>query len=88
MDSVYEASGLNGLIRWEIELSVWPLDNVEYYAFLGEYDKAMDLLEEELEKGNRGVVASFLYSFRNEHSNPRFIAILNKMNLPWEPDPS
>ncbi len=88
VDSVYEASGLNGLIRWEIELSVWPLDNVEYYAFLGEYDKAMDLLEEELEKGNRGVVAHFLYSFRNQHSNPRFIAILNKMNLPWEPEPS
>ena len=85
VDSTYEVSGMEGLLRWGIELNSRNLDKAELYALLGEYNKSFDLLEEELKKGNRIAMVSAWYSLKSQHSNPRFVAILNEMNLPWSP---
>jgi tetratricopeptide (TPR) repeat protein len=88
VDSIYEASGLNGLIKWEIDLFDWPPGNANLYALLGEYDKALDLLELAFREDYSIHSICFRYSFKSQYSNPRFISLLKKLNLPWEPDDS
>ena len=70
------------------ELNISEGNFKEMYKLSAEYEKAMDLLDEEIKKGNRMAAISFWYSLKTQHSNPRFIAILNKMNLPWQTDTS
>ncbi len=88
VDSVYEASGLDGLLKWEIDQTDWHLGKADYYALFGDYDKALDWLEVALEDGSYMNNVPFWYSLRELHDHPRFIAIINKMNLPWTPESS
>ena len=81
-DSVFEISGLEGLLRWSIELANWTYIKAEGYGLLGEDDKAMDLLELAFDEGDINPEFTFKYAFKNLHSNPRYIAILKKMGLP------
>ncbi len=82
IDSVYENSGLDGLIRWQISLTNDTYYKAEMYGFLGEDDHAMDLLERSFNDGTVQLHFTFHKPFKRLHSNPRFIALLQRMNLP------
>ena len=57
------------------------------YSLLGQYEKAMDWLEKgfELRDQNMPYIATGFFS-DSLFSNPRFIAIMKKMNLPMPND--
>ncbi|HEY1732665.1 MAG TPA: protein kinase [Terriglobales bacterium] len=55
----------------------------EVYAYVGEYDKALDWLERAYQQHDSGV--TYLKGdslFNNLHQNPRYIRLLEKMKLP------
>ena len=63
-------------------LGVWV--KIERYIILGDYEKAMDCLEELYEKRDMDVtyIATIDFFISNEiRDNPRYIALLEKMNL-------
>lgn len=84
VDSAYAAAGLDGLVRWKIEYLDWPINKAMLFGSLGEDETAMDWLEKAFSDG-LGPQFTFIYEFRRLHSHPRFIALLNKMGLPWKP---
>ena len=59
---------------------------VERYIMLENYDKAMDYIEEAYENRNMGTayIATNLNLYNQLKDNPRYIALLKKMNLPYE----
>ena len=81
-DSIYQTSGLNGLIRWGVEFSDSPIHKSEWYAYLGENEKALEMLEKAFQKQQFNAEFAFYYAFRDLYSTPRFNKILEQMNLP------
>ena len=89
LDSIYNSSGLDGLIKWRIEsVATWYIEKARLYSLCGENDKAMDWLEASFNENKLMKDAPYWYSPNNLHSNPRYIALLSKMGLPWKPDSS
>jgi TolB-like protein/AraC-like DNA-binding protein len=88
LDSIYQASGKEGLMRLRIEATPSARGKAELYAILGENDQAVNWLETALAEGDRMADVACLYSPNGLHSNPRYIALLKKMNLPWSPEPA
>jgi TolB-like protein/AraC-like DNA-binding protein len=86
-DSVYQISGLNGLIRLRIEningkgISKNYL-KAEYYSLLGENEKAIDLLEQLFETKSLSPEFTYNINFKNLHSNDRFMKLYKKTGLP------
>ncbi len=81
MDSIYQVSGLNGILARRIELSDWSIEKAEFYGILGDDEKAMDWLEISVNKGEYSPEFPFHYEFRNLHSNPRYQALLQQIGL-------
>ncbi|WP_297093742.1 helix-turn-helix domain-containing protein [uncultured Draconibacterium sp.] len=84
VDSVYQAGGIDEIKRW-----VTSLQNFEpkctkaiFYAMLGEYENAMDMLEIAYETGYLGATSTTFLEYKPLRSNPRFMAIREKMGLP------
>lgn len=86
LDSIYETSGIESLIRWKIDATDDLEDKAKLYVLLGENEKAMDWFELAFNEGNRLPDVPFCYSSHNLHSNRRFITLMKKMNLPWQPE--
>lgn len=84
VDSVYSISGMNGLIRWQLKEGKFSRKSFGalYYAMLGEYEEALDILESSVEKGILVPFVTTEPEFEPLRSNPRFIAIRKKMGLP------
>ena len=61
-----------------------PLDYAAKYSLLGDYDKAMDWLEIgfQFHDTNMPYITTGLASFDSLYNHPRFLAIVEKMNLP------
>jgi hypothetical protein len=59
-----------------------------YNIMANQYDKAMDWVEKgyELHDQNMPYIANSIYNLDPLHDNPRFIAIVEKMNLPLPED--
>ena len=81
-DSIYQTSGLNGLIRWGLEFSDMPMYKAEWYAYMGDHEKALEMLEKAFQKHQSDPEFAFLYAFRDLYSSPRFNKILEQINLP------
>jgi TolB-like protein/AraC-like DNA-binding protein/Tfp pilus assembly protein PilF len=83
-DSVFQTEGIRGLLKWKLKIGKWPyrIDEAQYYALLGEKDKALDILENALEEGYLVPFNTADPEFEDLHSDPRFIAIRKKMGLP------
>ncbi|MEN8137831.1 MAG: hypothetical protein ABFR62_05305, partial [Bacteroidota bacterium] len=82
IDSVYKASGFDGLFRSWIEHAPGDIYlHAQIYSCIGEYDKALDLLEQLCEEKKISTSVGYIIDFKPLHSHPRFIAILEKMNL-------
>ncbi len=84
VDSVYQTGGIDEIKRW-----VTSLQNFEpkctkaiFYAMLGEYENAMDMLEVAYETGYLGPSSTTFLEYKPLRSNPRFMAIREKMGLP------
>jgi tetratricopeptide (TPR) repeat protein len=84
VDSVYKISGMNGLLRWRLKEGTFPRKNNKalYHAMLGEYDKALIILESSLEEGLLEPFVTTEPEFAPIRSHPRFIAIREKLGLP------
>lgn len=86
VQQIYENSGIEGVYRWliqyDIKIKVDIYHIAEKYAFLGENDKALALLEKCYKR--RSVWAPYMKGnpfFKNLKSEPRFQAILKKMDM-------
>jgi TolB-like protein/AraC-like DNA-binding protein len=84
-ERVYEKEGLDGLLR--VWIKTWPktLMEARMQAMLGEYEKALDILEKLCSDRNIDPVELTTgYDFRNLHDNPGYIRIMKAMGLPHE----
>jgi tetratricopeptide (TPR) repeat protein len=80
--SIYQASGFNGLFRWGLEFSDATIHKAEWYAYSGDNEKALEMVEKAFQEHECRPEFAFLYAFRDLYSTPRFNAILQQMNLP------
>jgi hypothetical protein len=81
MDSIYQVSGIDGILKRRIESTDNLSEKPSLYGILGNDEKALEWLEIAVEKGEEHAEFPFLYEFRNLHSNPRFQALLRKIGL-------
>lgn len=83
-DSIFRIEGTEGLLRWKLKIGNWPyrIEEAQYYALLGEKDKALEILEKSLEEGYLVPCNTADPEFENLHSDQRFQAIRKKMGLP------
>lgn len=88
LDSIYKTTGRDGLIRWAAESTAIAYRKATLYGLLGDSTNAMNWLEVAFNEGNRMGDVAYDPNFKILYSNPRFIALLNKMGLPWKPDTS
>jgi tetratricopeptide (TPR) repeat protein len=88
IDSIYTVSSLKGIVNYRAELDSDPFYKARFYGLSGDDEKAIGWLEKAFEDKRTEVDLPYLYNFRKLHSNPRYIALLKKMNLPWKPDSS
>ena len=65
-----------------------PMDMVVMYIFANRPDKAMDWIERGFEVHSHQIpyIATGIYNLDTLYENPRFIAVLEKMNLPLPPE--
>ena len=81
MDSIYQVSGIDGILKRRIELTDHFWEKSQLYGILGDDEKALEWLEIAVEKGEESTEFPFMYEFRNLHSNPRFQTLLRKIGL-------
>ncbi len=81
MDSIYQISGIDGILKRRIESTDYLGEKTSLYGILGNDEKALEWLEIAVEKGEEPADFPFLYEFRNLHSNPRYQALLRKIGL-------
>jgi tetratricopeptide (TPR) repeat protein len=84
-ERVFEKEGLDGLVR--VWIKTWPktLMEARMQVMLGEYEKALDILEKLCSDRNIDPVELTTgYDFRNLHDNPGYIRIMKAMGLPHE----
>jgi TolB-like protein/AraC-like DNA-binding protein/Tfp pilus assembly protein PilF len=84
-ERVFEKEGLDGLVR--VWIKTWPktLMEARMQVMLGEYEKALDILEKLCSDRNIDPVELTTgYDFRNLHDNPGYISIMKAMGLPHE----
>ena len=88
----YHVSGLEGLNKAFLK-SLTGLENIrpirfaESYVYLKEYEKSIDWLEESYKQKDMGMTEIFvIVPFTDPvlRSNPRFVALLKKMNFNYE----
>ncbi len=61
-----------------------PIELAVRYSWLNNYEKTMDWIEKgfELRDQNMPYIATGIYKFDSLYDNPRFVDIVEKMNLP------
>jgi len=82
MDSIFQTSGNRGAIKQMIEVAEKDYDKAEYFGLLGDDNQAMDYLENSFNDGTVSPEFTFKYVFKNLHSNPRYLALTEKVGLP------
>ena len=83
-DSVYNMEGIEGIKRWVTGLNNFDPEYTKaiFFAMLGEYENALDMLELAMEAHALTPSATTKIEYKPLRSNPRFIAIRTKMGLP------
>ena len=88
--NIYSESGIRGVIDFYIEDMVkrsedggrYELAIAREYGLIGEDEKALEWLEKSLEKNKSlSPEINFNIHFKNLHNNPRFIALMETMEL-------
>jgi len=81
---VYKTSGMNGILKLILDANLKEHKNAcpaELYARLGMNNEALDCLERRCRKGNVNSRSIIRPEFESLHSNPRFQALVDSMNL-------
>jgi len=97
LDTTFKEQGYLGLIKARIRVNeeiysqgdiISPLLQARLYATLGDYDKAMNYYEKAYEErwGLLAYVGLEIIDWPELKDNPRYIALLEKMNLPHPKD--
>jgi serine/threonine-protein kinase len=94
IEKIYNEKGIDAayeevLRNWEVmaqDTSVPPLAVATCYYFMKQYDKAMDWLEKGYELHDPAMMYIGWSNSDSLYDNPRFIALLEKMNLPIPKD--
>lgn len=81
VDSIYKLNGLKGLYELRSRTVDKPSDKGEYFVLLGEYELAIDKLEESFNNKTLSPYFVAIPSFKPLWNNPRYIELLNKMNI-------
>jgi tetratricopeptide (TPR) repeat protein len=83
-EGIYHEAGIDGVIRWWMDTEVKKSPNASFiarhYAILGEKELALEWLEKSFEL-NANYTIKEDRMFESLRSEPRFIAILEKMGL-------
>ena len=89
---MYEQSGTRGILEWLNKVRENKTQSFEFYnlakrnAILGNNDESLDWLEKAFRAGFVDMPEIYnSYDFRNLRGEPRFNALLRKMNLPEYP---
>ena len=84
VDSVYQIGGIDEVKRWITSLNIVEpkYHKAIMYAMMGDYENALDLLELKFEAGDMEPWEPVFLEYKPLRSNPRFIAIREKMGLP------
>ena len=83
VDSVFNYSGIDGLLKWLIDVgNLSYVSKAHFHTLLGEKNEALDILEHALKEGYLYPFNTSDPEFEDLHSEPRFIAIREKMGLP------
>ncbi len=85
IDSIFNTSGLQGLIEYKINTSDDPLHIAKCFSFMGENEKSLDFLEKAYENGNKMPDVPYWFFAKDISKNPRHINLMKAMNLPWKP---
>ena len=89
-ESTYEKGETKELIKWA--MNTYPIGKypngkaAQYNMFLGDNEKALNILEEGINSRTISPEFTFRYPYRNLYNNPRFKNLLKKMNLPNMPN--
>ena len=83
-DSVYQAGGIDEVKKWITSLNIIEPEyhKAIMYAMSGDYEKALEMLELKFEAGDMEPWEPVFLEYKTLRSNPRFIAIREKMGLP------
>jgi len=81
VDSAYRLTGLKGLLRLEATTAKLWYDRANFYAFLGEKEKAIENLEIAFERNELTPWMLYQTELRNMKSDPRFKVIKKKLGL-------
>ena len=88
LDKLYSESEMKSVITWFVEYyKLHKADNLQiasFYVYLGDNERAIDYLEKQYDnKDMRWRLSSIksYYDYKPLHGNPRFTALLEKMNL-------
>ena len=81
VDSAYRLTGLKGLLRLEATTTELWYDRANFYAFLDEKEKAIEMLEIAFEKNELTPWMLYQTELRNMKSDPRFKVIKKKLGL-------
>jgi tetratricopeptide (TPR) repeat protein len=87
IDSIYAEKGKERFIRFIIEYDLqknelFPYDIAAFYSIINEKDSAITYLERSFQSGHGGLVRALgEREFDNLRSEPRFKALIKKMNL-------
>lgn len=87
LDSIYAEAGIEGIVRYRIEFELKKdiyndLTIARFYAMLKENNSALNHLEKSLANGNLEMLRiKFDLDFKELRTEPRFLALLEKMNL-------
>ena len=81
LDSIYQASGFDGLFKLAVDRTNNPSLKIIFYSQLGKNDEILDLIEELYDRSELRPGILYMIILKNLHSHPRFIAIQKKMGL-------
>jgi tetratricopeptide (TPR) repeat protein len=84
VDSVYQIDGIDEIKRWITSLQDFDPEyrKAIFYAMLGQYEEALEMLELASEANAVSPAETTFLEYKPLRSNPRFIAIREKMGLP------
>ena len=83
LESIYEVSGTDGLMRWYISKISDPHSKAKSLFLLGDINEGINILEDAFNKGRPLGDIPYMYPSHILHSNQRFMALMKKMNLPY-----
>lgn len=84
VDSVYHNGGIDEIKRWVTSQQNFDPECTKaiFYAMLGDYENAMDMLELAYETGYLAPSSTTYLEYKPLRTDPRFMAIREKMGLP------